>query len=147
MQDTGCLLSRCFFFRLHFLYVFHLLVFTSVYSCLFSFGLFVYVCHFSSVSLFVVIYNFCCNIMSSLIKQFVLTNCSKERPGSIVTETLKSGILIPIVTSQESHFYAHFKYIIFVKFSHTHQNHTIRFSVSENNSVEFSSSYLQKCGI
>ena len=33
-------------------------------------------------------------------KQFVVTNCSKERPGSIVTETLKNGILIPIVTSK-----------------------------------------------
>ena len=33
------------------------------------------------------------------IKQFVVTNCSSERPGSIVTETLKNGILIPIVTS------------------------------------------------
>ena len=33
-----------------------------------------------------------------LIKQFVATNCSKERPGSIVNETLKNGILIPIVT-------------------------------------------------
>ena len=39
-----------------------------------------------------------------LFKQFVVTNCSKERPGSIVTETLKNGILIPIVTSKESHF-------------------------------------------
>ena len=26
------------------------------------------------------------------IKQFVITNCSKERPSSIVTETLKTGI-------------------------------------------------------
>ena len=33
-----------------------------------------------------------------LAKQFVVTNCIKERPGSIVTETLKNGILIPIVT-------------------------------------------------
>ena len=30
--------------------------------------------------------------VSSDIKQFVVTNCSKERPGSIVTETLKNGI-------------------------------------------------------
>jgi len=30
---------------------------------------------------------------SDVIKQFVVTNCSKEWPGSIVTETLKNGIL------------------------------------------------------
>ena len=35
------------------------------------------------------------------IKQFVLTNCSKERPGSIVTETVKAGIFIIIATSKE----------------------------------------------
>ena len=33
-------------------------------------------------------------------KQFVVTNCGKERPGSIVTETLKNGILISIATSK-----------------------------------------------
>ena len=55
------------------------------------------------------------------IKQFVVTNCSKERPGSIVTKTLKNGILIPIPTSKESHFNADFKYISFIKFSLTHQ--------------------------
>ena len=44
-----------------------------------------------------------------IIKQFVVTNCSKERPGSIVTETLKNGILIPIYTSKEWYFYADFK--------------------------------------
>ena len=38
--------------------------------------------------------------ISGFIKQFVVTNCSKGRPGSIVTETLKNGILIPIVTSK-----------------------------------------------
>ena len=32
------------------------------------------------------------------VKQFVVTNCSKERPGSIVTETLKNRIFVPIVT-------------------------------------------------
>ena len=37
------------------------------------------------------------------IKQFVVTNCSKERPGSIVTETLKNGILIPIVIDINSY--------------------------------------------
>ena len=47
------------------------------------------------------------------IKQFVVTNCSKERPGWIVTKTLKSGILIPIATSKESYFNADFKYISF----------------------------------
>ena len=49
------------------------------------------------------------------IKQFVVTNCSKERPGSIVTGTLKNGILIPIATSKELHFNADFKYISLVK--------------------------------
>ena len=44
------------------------------------------------------------------IKQFAVTNYSKERPGSITTETLKNRILIPIVTSKESHFNADFKY-------------------------------------
>ena len=34
---------------------------------------------------------------------------SKERPGSIVTKTLKNGILIPIATSKELHFNADFK--------------------------------------
>ena len=43
-------------------------------------------------------------------KQFVVTNYSKERPGSIVTKTLKNGILISIATSKESHFNAEFKY-------------------------------------
>ena len=36
--------------------------------------------------------------MEPVIKQFVVTNWSKERPGSIVAETLKNGILISIVT-------------------------------------------------
>ena len=40
------------------------------------------------------------------IKQFVVKNCSKERPGSIATKTLKNGILIAIATSKESHFNA-----------------------------------------
>ena len=55
------------------------------------------------------------------IKQFVVTNCSKERPGSIVTKTLKNRILISIATSKESHFNADFKYISFIKFSLTNQ--------------------------
>ena len=39
------------------------------------------------------------------VKQLVVTNCSKERPDSIVTKTLKNGILILIDTSKESDFY------------------------------------------
>jgi hypothetical protein len=46
---------------------------------------------------------------------------SKEQPGSIVTKTLKTEILIPIDTSIESEFYADFKYVSFIKFSLTHQ--------------------------
>ena len=56
-----------------------------------------------------------------LIKQFVVTNCSKEQSGSIVTETLKNGILIPIATSKESHFNADFEYTSFIKMSYTYQ--------------------------
>ena len=55
------------------------------------------------------------------IKQFVVTNCSKERPGSIVTEALKNKILIPIVISKESNFDSDFKYISFIKISSTYQ--------------------------
>jgi len=55
------------------------------------------------------------------IKQFVVKNYSKERPGSIVTETLKNGIFLPIVISKESYFYVYFRYISFIKFSHAHQ--------------------------
>ena len=55
------------------------------------------------------------------IKQFVVTNCSKERPGSIVNETLKNGISMLKDISKESDFYAHFKYISFIKFSLCHQ--------------------------
>ena len=55
------------------------------------------------------------------IKQFEITNCSKEQPGSIVIETIKNGILIPIVTSKELNFNADFKYINFIKISLTHQ--------------------------
>ena len=54
-------------------------------------------------------------------KQFVATNCSKERTGSIVNESLKHGILIIIDTPSESDFYADFKYIRFIKFSLIHQ--------------------------
>ena len=54
-------------------------------------------------------------------KQFVVTNCSKERPSWVVTETLKNGILITIVASKELNFYCDFKYISFIKFSLIHQ--------------------------
>ena len=57
----------------------------------------------------------------AMIKQFVVTNCSKERSGSIVTKTLENLILISIATSKESHFNADFKYISFIKFSLSHQ--------------------------
>ena len=60
-------------------------------------------------------------LLLNVFKQFVVTNCSKERPGSTVTETLTIGVLIPIVTSKESNFKAKFKYINFIKFSLTHQ--------------------------
>ena len=56
-----------------------------------------------------------------IIKQFVVTNCSKERPGSIVIETVKKWNLIPIVPSKESDFNAYFKYISFIKISLTHK--------------------------
>ena len=59
----------------------------------------------------------------SFFKQFVVTNYSKERPGSIETKTLKNGILIPIATSKELHFNPDFKYISFIKFSLTHQSY------------------------
>ena len=59
------------------------------------------------------------------IKEFVVTNCSKEQPGSIVTKTIKNGILIPIATSKESHFNADFKYIIFTVLVFTVQFFTV----------------------
>ena len=55
------------------------------------------------------------------IKQFVVTNCSKERPGSIVNETLKNGISMLKDISKESDIYADFIYISFIKFSLCHQ--------------------------
>ena len=57
--------------------------------------------------------------LRDVIKQFVVTNCSKERPGSIVNETLKNGILM--LTSKESDIHADVKYISFIKFSLCHQ--------------------------
>jgi len=60
-------------------------------------------------------------ICKKIVKQFAVKNCSEERPGSIVTKTLKNGILIPKSTSKESHFNTDFKYISFIKFSLTHQ--------------------------
>ena len=62
-----------------------------------------------------------CFINQTVRGQFVVTNCCKERPGSIVTETLKKETLIPIVTSKESHFITDFKYIRLIKFSLTHK--------------------------
>ena len=56
-----------------------------------------------------------------IIKQFVVTNSSKERPGKILTETPKNRFLIPIVTSKKFNFYADFKYISFIKFSLTYR--------------------------
>ena len=53
--------------------------------------------------------------------QLDATNCSKERPGSIVNETLKNGIWMLRDISKESNFYADFKYISFIKFSLCHQ--------------------------
>ena len=51
----------------------------------------------------------------------MVTNCNKERPGSIVNKTLKNGILTLLDTSKESDFYADFKYISFIEFSIYHQ--------------------------
>ena len=55
------------------------------------------------------------------IKQFVVTKYSKERPGSIVNETLNNGILMLKYTSKELDFHADFKYISFIKFGLCHQ--------------------------
>ena len=60
-------------------------------------------------------------VATNWIKQFVVTNCSKERPCSIVNETLKNGISMLKDKSKESDFYADFKYISFIKFSLRHQ--------------------------
>ena len=59
--------------------------------------------------------------LKNTVKQFVVTNCSKERPDSIETETLKNRILIPIVALKESYFNAGFKNTSFIKFSLAHQ--------------------------
>ena len=61
------------------------------------------------------------NQFRTIIKQFVVTNCSKERPGSIVNETLKNGILMLKDTSKESNFHADSRYISFIKFNLFHQ--------------------------
>ena len=57
------------------------------------------------------------NTDMTMIKQFVVTNYSKERPGTIVNETLKNRISMLKDISKESCFYADFKYISFIKFS------------------------------
>ena len=51
----------------------------------------------------------------------MVTNCSKERPGSIVNETLKNGISMLKDISKESDFYTDIKYISLIKFSLCHQ--------------------------
>jgi len=60
-------------------------------------------------------------IIPSFFKQFVVTNCSKERPGSILNETLKSWILMLKDASKELDFHVDFKHINFIKFSLCHQ--------------------------
>ena len=45
-------------------------------------------------------------ISFTCIKQFVVTNCIKERPGSILNETLKNGFLMLKDASKESDFHA-----------------------------------------
>jgi len=50
----------------------------------------------------------------------MVANC-KERPGSIVIETLKNTILMPIDISKELAFYADSEYVSLIKFSLTHQ--------------------------
>ena len=53
----------------------------------------------------------------------MVTNCSKEQPGSIVNETLKNGILMLKDALKESDFHADFKYISFIKFSIAHRSY------------------------
>ena len=54
-----------------------------------------------------------------LVKQFVATACSKERSGSMVTETKKNVIFSQVYTPKELDFYAGFEKISFIKFSFT----------------------------
>ena len=68
---------------------------------------------------FLVLFLAACDNLFQKIKHFVVTTVSKERPSSIVAETLKHGILMPIDISKELDFYADFKR--FIKFSLTHQ--------------------------
>ena len=49
------------------------------------------------------------------------TSLGNEWPGSMVTKTLKSRVLILIVTTKELYFYADFRYVISIKFSLTYQ--------------------------
>ena len=49
-----------------------------------------------------------------VFKQFVVTNCNKKRPGTIVNKTLRNGILIPIITLKELYFNTDLKYINFI---------------------------------
>ena len=55
-----------------------------------------------------------------ITKLFVMPG-SILKPGSIVNETLKNGILMLEDTSKELDFHADFKYISFVKCSLCHQ--------------------------
>ena len=65
------------------------------------------------------IFRFMCAVIQ--IEQFVVTNCSKEQPGSMVTKALKDRILIPIVKSKELQFNVDFQYISFINFSLTYK--------------------------
>ena len=56
----------------------------------------------------------------NLLNQTVHGDDCKERRGSILTKTLKTGSLIPINISRESAYCADFKYISLIKFSHSY---------------------------
>ena len=51
----------------------------------------------------------------------MVTNCSKERPGSIANETLINRNLMLKDTAKELDFHTDFKYVNFIKFSLCHQ--------------------------
>ena len=70
----------------------------------------------------------------------MITICSKELPGSIVTKTLKNGILIPIFTSKESHFNADFKYTVLK--SRVERNFTLKFFTVLKRRIERKSQIL-----
>ena len=67
------------------------------------------------------IYKFLCTqnyVQYQTVRGNELFDSSMERPGSIVTKTLKNGFLIPIVTSKESKFNADFQYISFISITY-----------------------------